>query len=89
MEKHEGSQDCDNRMEVQMNENSRLGPKWIKCCDSLPVENERVLISCNEGICSGRFSYNNWQCDPIGSYAGDGCVYYVTHWMPLPTIPEK
>jgi uncharacterized protein DUF551 len=62
--------------------------EWISVNDELPSEFTRVLISCNEGICGGKLTYGTWQCDPIGSYAGDGCVFEVTHWMPLPEPPK-
>ena len=58
--------------------------EWISCADRMPEEDKRVLIVCDEGICSGKYSTEQWQCDPIGSYASDGCVFDVTHWMPLP-----
>ena len=63
--------------------------EWISVEKCLPPEYVRVLISCDEGICSGKHSSGQWQCDPIGSYAGDGCVFDVTHWMPLPEPPKK
>lgn len=62
--------------------------EWINVKDKMPEENKRVIISCNEGVCAGKYSRQSWQCDPIGSYASDGCVYYVTHWMPLPLTPK-
>ena len=63
--------------------------EWISVNDKLPKEYVRVLISCDEGICTGKLSYGRWQCDPIGSYASDGCVFDVTHWMPLPNPPKE
>lgn len=61
--------------------------QWIDVKDKLPLDNERVVISCNEGICTARFLDDCWQMDPIGSYAGDGYLWDVTHWMPLPKPP--
>lgn len=63
--------------------------EWIEVSKKLPNEFQRVLISCDEGICAGKLTYGQWQCDPIGSYAGDGCVFGVTHWMSLPNPPIK
>lgn len=62
---------------------------WISVDDRLPNENERVLVSCFDGICTGKLLSDQWQCDPIGSYAGDGCIFGITHWMPLPNPPEE
>ncbi len=62
--------------------------KWISVEERLPKEYERVLISCDEGVCAGKLFFDQWQCDPIGSYAGDGCVFNVTHWMELPEGPK-
>lgn len=65
--------------------------EWISVKDknNPPPELERVLISCEEGVCSGTWTYEQWQIDPIGSYAGDGCVFHVTHWMSLPELPKS
>ena len=62
--------------------------EWIDIKESPAPECTRVLISCSDDVCCGRLYLNTWQCDPIGSYAGDGCVFDVTHWMPLPEPPE-
>lgn len=69
-------------------------PKWISVKDKLPAPDELVLVyNKDEGVFRARRDhyddqYPSWQCDPIGSYAGDGCVYDITHWMPLPEPPE-
>lgn len=65
-----------------------LKPIWIDVKDRLPKEYERVLIVCEEGICSGKRIDYTWCCDPLQSYASDGCVFHVTHWMPLPKYPK-
>jgi len=66
--------------------------KWISVKKSLPEPYKRVLICSDEGIHSGyrddEEKYTTWQCDPIGSFASDGCVHCVTHWMDLPPLPE-
>lgn len=63
--------------------------QWIDVKDKLPLDNERVIISCNEGICTARLLDEYWQMDPIGSYATDGCIFDITHWMPLPEPPKE
>lgn len=63
--------------------------EWIKIEDRLPTENEKVLVNGYDGVFRARLSYGSWQCDPIGSYASDGCVYGITHWMPLPQPPKE
>lgn len=60
---------------------------WISVKYSLPGENERVLVAYEDGICSAKLMFDIWQSDPLGSYAGDGCIFHVTHWMPLPDLP--
>lgn len=65
--------------------------EWIsvKEKDKLPNENEHVLVyDTTEGVCRGYYRYDSWQHYPLGSYAGDGCLFDVTHWMPLP-LPAK
>jgi len=67
---------------------------WINVKDRLPDPDEHVLVFNNdEGVFRAyRDSHNeypSWQCYPIGSYAGDGCVFGITHWMPLPQPPKE
>ncbi len=65
---------------------------WIKNTESLPRENEHVLVyDKGEGVCKGCWSGSpdNWSHYPVGSYASDSCLYYVTHWTPLPKSPEN
>lgn len=66
--------------------------KWIKTVDKLPGPYERVLVYGEEGVfrayTDSHGEYPTWQCDPLGSYAGDGLVYGITHWMNLPNPPE-
>lgn len=55
--------------------------EWIKCSDRLPDEIGKVLV-----IDNGKVDINSW----AGKYEG---WYYanknITHWMPLPTLPES
>lgn len=62
--------------------------EWIKCSDRLPTDFEHVLVfDETEGICRGYVWNDSWSHHPLGSYAGDGCLFHVTHWMPLPEVP--
>lgn len=61
---------------------------WIKCSDRIPEERVHVLLFDNsEGFCVGYIYLGYWTHHPIGSYATDGCLFDVTHWMTLPKNP--
>jgi len=64
--------------------------EWISVEDRTPPEGKLVLLNGNDGVFRGYRCGDNesWQCSPIGSYAGDGCVFGITHWMDLPAPPE-
>lgn len=69
--------------------------KWISVKDKkrLPDPYKHVLVNGEDGVFrayrdSNNNEYPSWQCYPIGSYAGDGCVFGITHWMPLPETPK-
>lgn len=54
-----------------------------------PPDHEHVLVfDTQEGICRGYVWGKDWTHYPLGSYASDGCLFHVTHWMPLPKPPE-
>lgn len=62
--------------ELKMNE-------WIKVSDKLPEENKDVLVYDSEvGICIAWLDDEDW-------YALGLNYVDVTHWMPLPEIPEE
>lgn len=64
-------------------------PIWFDAKKNPPDENEHVLVyDTTEGICRGYLSYGSWQHFPLGSFAGDGCLFSVTHWMQLPKAPK-
>ena len=64
---------------------------WIKCSDKLPEPDEHVLVYGEDGIFTAyrddNEKYPTWNCYPVGSYASDGLVYCITHWMSLPKLP--
>lgn len=62
--------------------------KWIKIEDKLPEEGVNVLVYDETvGICVGCTYFCSWSHHPIGSFACDGCLFNVTHWMDLPPGP--
>lgn len=74
---------------IQIYHRDNMG--WISVDERLPKPNERVLVHGDDGVFTAYrddFEYPTWQCDPIGSYASDGIVFGITHWMPLPEIDD-
>lgn len=67
--------------------------EWISIKLRLPEPHQMVLVHGDDGIFRAyrdrHDEHPGWQCSPIGSYAGDGCVFGITHWMPLPEPPKK
>lgn len=64
-------------------------PIWFDVNQKLPNENEHVLVyDTMEGICRAYHSYGSWNHFPTGSFAADGCLFNVTHWMQLPKGPN-
>ncbi len=64
--------------------------EWISVKEKNPNDDEHVLVFDRDyGICLGYRCYESWQHYPLGSYAGDGCLFDVTHWMPLPESPKE
>lgn len=63
--------------------------EWIKCTDRLPPNKEWILVARAEHVCEA-FFYNDCFCDQ-----NPGLDFYaykmmdVTHWMPLPSLPEE
>jgi hypothetical protein len=47
-----------------------------------------MVFDTREGICRGYIYLSCWSHHPLGSFAGDGCLFDVTHWMPLPELPK-
>ncbi len=62
--------------------------KWVSVKDGLPKEDEHVLVSGEDGVFRAYLYSDSWTCYPLGSYASDGCVFGITHWMPLPDAPQ-
>lgn len=69
---------------------------WVSVKDEKPLIDdktklsEHVLVYDNDvGICRGYLYFDSWQHYPLGSFAGDGCLFEVTHWMPLPKPPKE
>ena len=78
-----------------VNEACRMGmealerTRWIPCSERLPDENNRwVLCLCVSGAMEVlKFDYTMWNWD--AQYPGRCYMEnYVTHWQPLPELPE-
>lgn len=58
--------------------------EWIRVEDSLPKENEKVLVCCRDGYIAidkitNPKDWNLWACINIAD---------ITHWAPLPLPPK-
>lgn len=80
----------------EVNEACRMGmealerTRWISCSERMPDENNRwVLCLCVSGAMEVlKFDYTMWNWD--AQYPGRCYMEnYVTHWMPLPELPEE
>lgn len=57
---------------------------WVSVEERLPGEKQRVIVRCERvGTSVGWIMWGEWKTD-IGPDAGK-----VTHWMPLPALPER
>ncbi len=64
--------------------------KWISIKEKLPQDHENVLVfDKTEGVCRGYTYLGSWSHWPLGSFAGDGCLFDVTHWAILPLPPQE
>lgn len=64
---------------------------WISVKDVLPYIHQDVLITDNKSIYMGRLGNDqiSWFTDlPFNHHKNIGC-YAVTHWMPLPPLPNN
>ncbi len=59
--------------------------KWISVQDSIPMQDEEVLVSDGWGIVVSLINKKDsklfWRCN--NEY------FNATHWMPLPELPKK
>lgn len=70
--------------------------EWISVEDRLPSDREYVIVNCEYGVTGAKFVYyeeynhKSWYINisvtPEETYRQ---AYKVTHWMPLPTPPNK
>lgn len=60
--------------------------EWINVIDKLPDEDVRVMVCCQtkKGVQSINLAYQTG-----GIWHGTGSMSSVTHWMPLPELPEE
>jgi hypothetical protein len=72
-----------------------LQTEWVSVEDRLPENNVIVMVSCEHGVTMAtlqKFENGNylwWAVINIGTYEDSTNADYVTHWMPLPTPPNK
>lgn len=53
-------------------------------------EDTRVLVVCDEGVCTACNDSGVWFSDPPVNYNDEGLfLLYVTHWMPLPEASKE
>ncbi|WP_145586604.1 DUF551 domain-containing protein [Yersinia kristensenii] len=72
----------------QVNSQVPLG-SWIKCSDQMPEDSGRYWCYVEEQNCLGKSHYQ-WNCSWNGDMWSDQALTgRVTHWMPLPSAPEK
>lgn len=63
--------------------------EWISVYDKLPGDEiGRVLVCVDEQSSLGRFRYV-WNCSHSnGIFSDNFKVYNVSHWMPVPELPQ-
>lgn len=75
-----------------------LREQWISVEDGLPDEEGRYLVTVNDGMTTDiLYFYKRYQyCRkgirterPVWCDCDDYCNFSVTHWMPLPELPEE
>lgn len=65
-----------------------MAENWIPCSEQLPGECGKYLVAVESEAFSGMRYIDILRYDEIGWR--DGCCYVsgVSHWMPLPGMPE-
>lgn len=56
--------------------------RWRKCSEEVPEQEERVLLLDGRTLLTGSLVGSNYVDDR-------GLLFDVTHWMPLPDLPEE
>jgi hypothetical protein len=85
--------------------NIRIRPKWVNVKDKLPLQEPEmwptydwVLVTDMETITIARFGDDGWQflysndseCEaPFSDCSKTIYLEKITHWMPIPKMPEK
>lgn len=63
--------------------------EWVKCSDTMPHDNQSVLVCIDGREVWDGFTYH----DESGEFVDDYCMSLVdeiiTHWMPIPNPPEE
>ncbi len=62
--------------------------EWIKCSDTLPHDQQRVLVYIEDwDVCDG-FTYHEELGDFVDDDGASLVDEVITHWMPLPDPPN-
>lgn len=79
----------------EVNEACRMGmealkqTKWIPCSERLPHDVSRCLVCRYDYVTKTRFTDILWFESGIWWNRSHGGDYAVTHWKPLPELPEE
>lgn len=67
---------------------SALTNQWVRVEDSLPNENECVIVKTSEGYAEAEYYYKRFN---YPYYLVESWKVYkdVSHWMPIPPLPEE
>lgn len=71
--------------------------EWVDVKDRLPAFGQLVIVYTSEedtycatlfGISSNGSDFHDWEINCCCSEGGNGYVFYVIYWMPLPEAPK-
>ena len=71
-------------VQTELDINRIKSNRWIPCSDRLPSDFSYVLCSGRDGMGILRYIGEKWLDENALAYS----VNEITHWMPLPEIPE-
>lgn len=58
-------------------------PRWIPVTERLP-EDRKMVLATVDGVVRVAF-YGNYMWEEVETYS----IFYPTHWMPIPQVPES
>jgi len=63
---------------------------WINIKDKIPKYNKYVIVyDIDKSICLGYFYIGSWCNYHLVSFIGDGYLFKVSHWIPLPSLTTE